>query len=224
MTIAHAIYWCTKDAATPFCIWLPTIAGTLKPLTSFDRRRDHRPFDFQPSGFQIRGVRAASCRTPRGLPMIAPGVTTGSPAIGAPALCSWLTAEMLRSLWPAIWTKARAAYAKQRYTAGKRGIGWEFIFAGWWRVWSKSGRWSERGRGRGRWCMSRPGHRGPYREDNVAIIPYIDNVIAGAHPHTAASIAKMRLLAQARARDPVWLAKNRAARHTRKREARGVSP
>jgi hypothetical protein len=127
-------------------------------------------------------------------------VIVGSPTITAPSLVSWLPVADLQRLFPDIYRAARPAYAKQRYCAGERGIVWQFVFATWWIVWSKSGRWSERGRGIGKWCMSRPGDTGPYSETNTAIIPFVENgAEGGRHLHTEASIAKMRLVAPARA-------------------------
>lgn len=59
-------------------------------------------------------------------------------------------------------------FTQQRYSSRKRGIGWQFTFADWWRIWQESGRWQERGRGQG-YCMARYGDSGPYSPDNVYI-------------------------------------------------------
>lgn len=59
-------------------------------------------------------------------------------------------------------------FRQQRCNATRRGIGWEFTFAQWWRVWQKSGHWHERGRGQG-YCMARWADDGPYSVENVYI-------------------------------------------------------
>lgn len=54
------------------------------------------------------------------------------------------------------------AFFDQRRFAETRGIEWKLSFPEWWRIWDDSGHWSERGRGKHRYCMSRPGDTGPY--------------------------------------------------------------
>lgn len=61
-------------------------------------------------------------------------------------------------------------YAAQRVAAARRGIAWLFTFPEWARLWSESGRWGERGRGKGRYCMARHGDIGPYAPWNVSIV------------------------------------------------------
>ncbi len=62
----------------------------------------------------------------------------------------------------------KKAYKHQRYSAHRRGIAWELNFAQWWGIWDASGRWSERGRGKG-YCMARWADDGPYKVGNVYI-------------------------------------------------------
>lgn len=62
------------------------------------------------------------------------------------------------------------AFFNQRRFAETRGIEWKLSFPEWWRIWDDSGHWSERGRGKHRYCMSRPGDTGPYAVGNVEII------------------------------------------------------
>ena len=50
-----------------------------------------------------------------------------------------------------------------------RGVGWELSFEEWWSVWKESGRWEQRGRGVGLYCMCRKGDIGPYKIGNVFI-------------------------------------------------------
>lgn len=73
--------------------------------------------------------------------------------------------------------KAIKAFQAQRGTAKSRGIGWEITFAEWWKVWSESGHWSERGRAHvGVYVMARFGDVGPYKVGNVEIITHSQNI------------------------------------------------
>lgn len=58
-------------------------------------------------------------------------------------------------------------YRSHRQAAKKRGIGWEFNFGTWWRLWQESGKWELRGRGK--YVMARHGDDGPYSKGNVYI-------------------------------------------------------
>lgn len=71
--------------------------------------------------------------------------------------------------------KVAGAYFQHRSHAARRGIGWEFTLATWWAVWKESGRWEQRGRGRG-YCMARYGDIGPYSPNNVYICTGAQNV------------------------------------------------
>lgn len=59
-------------------------------------------------------------------------------------------------------------FIMQRKNAGSRGIGWELSFADWWRIWQESGKWEQRGTGKG-YCMARWADDGPYSVGNVYI-------------------------------------------------------
>ena len=65
-------------------------------------------------------------------------------------------------------------YVRQKNSAKKRRIEWQFTFADWWRVWQESGKWDKRGRGAG-YCMARFNDVGPYAPNNVEIIPCAKN-------------------------------------------------
>ena len=65
--------------------------------------------------------------------------------------------------------KARDAFQQQRQNARKRGITWRLNLGDWWRIWQESGHWLERGRGHGRYVMSRRGDVGTYTYNNVFI-------------------------------------------------------
>lgn len=57
----------------------------------------------------------------------------------------------------------------QRSAAKQRGIEWLISFDDWCAVWMDSGKWSLRGRNKGKYCMSRIGDAGPYSKENVFI-------------------------------------------------------
>lgn len=61
------------------------------------------------------------------------------------------------------------AYVRQRSNARMRGIAWNFDFAAWISVWQTSGKLHLRGRGKGKYVMSRVGDCGAYELGNVHI-------------------------------------------------------
>lgn len=70
----------------------------------------------------------------------------------------------------------RSAYHSQKQSARKRGIGWDFTFDEWWKIWEESGKWSERGPKQGQYVMARKGPDiGPYSPDNVVICLATEN-------------------------------------------------
>jgi hypothetical protein len=131
--------------------------------------------------------------------MIAPDLIVGSPTITAPSLVSWLPVADLQRRFPDIYRAARQAYAKQRYCAEERGVGWKFIFAPWWFVWSSSGRWAQRGQGLGRYQMARLGpDKGDYEPSNVRIITHEENVRERSHE-------RHRIACQQRSKRASWV-------------------
>jgi len=80
-----------------------------------------------------------------------------------------------------------SAFVQQRVAAKKRKIAFLFSFAEWWSVWEASGKWEQRGKRKGQYCMSRFGDSGPYAVDNVHIQLFGDN-ISQAHLGKAKSI------------------------------------
>lgn len=60
------------------------------------------------------------------------------------------------------------AWHSQRRTAMRRKITWEISLWDWWTVWQASGKWEQRGRGRG-YMMCRKGDQGSYAIGNVYI-------------------------------------------------------
>lgn len=61
------------------------------------------------------------------------------------------------------------AFAHQRVLARRRGISWELGLWDWWSIWQESGHWLDRGKGGGKYVMSRVGDSGPYAVGNVFI-------------------------------------------------------
>lgn len=89
-------------------------------------------------------------------------------------------------------------YKEQRRNANVRRIGWELTFPDWWRIWQESGHWEDRGRGSGKYCMSRTGDSGPYRIGNVEIVTNKQNIQDGYLVSTAKDRAALRALAPRR--------------------------
>lgn len=75
----------------------------------------------------------------------------------------------------AIPVAVRRAYSTQRTSALERGVWWEFDLESWWAIWSASGKWEQRGRGRGKYVMARAGDVGPYSPSNVRICTVQEN-------------------------------------------------
>lgn len=73
----------------------------------------------------------------------------------------------------------RYDYNLQGRHAVERGIAWEITFEEWLRVWKESGHLNLRGKGVGRYCMSRYGDAGPYAVGNVCIKLLSENSAEG---------------------------------------------
>ena len=66
-------------------------------------------------------------------------------------------------------------YARQKAMAKIRNIEWHLTFEEWWDIWEQSGKYEQRGRGAGKYCMSRKNDIGPYAVGNVYIQTIDDN-------------------------------------------------
>ena len=64
---------------------------------------------------------------------------------------------------------ARRKFNAHRAGAAARGIEFLFTFDEWLLVWAKSGKWKDRGRRKGQYCMARKKDMGPYSTSNVEI-------------------------------------------------------
>jgi DNA-binding CsgD family transcriptional regulator len=88
------------------------------------------------------------------------------------------------------------AYCSQRNSASIRGIEWAISFVQWLAVWQQSGKLHLRGRGKGRYVMSRINDDGGYRVGNVHIQLSTENNREGlkkCRSHKAASAGVWRL-------------------------------
>ena len=61
------------------------------------------------------------------------------------------------------------AYWEQVRHAEERGIDWNFQYHEWLEMWLVSGKWHERGKRSGQYCMCRYGDQGPYSQRNCYI-------------------------------------------------------
>lgn len=83
-------------------------------------------------------------------------------------------------------------FQNQRKTAiYTRHIEWKLTFAEWWQIWQDSGKWEQRGRGKG-YGMSRYGDSGPYAVGNVYICTSGQNFSDSYLVHSAKSRTRKR--------------------------------
>ena len=68
-----------------------------------------------------------------------------------------------------------AAYRNHKNSAAARGIQFDLSLGQWWAIWQASGHAHERGRGKGKYCMSRMSDAGGYVLGNVHIQPCVEN-------------------------------------------------
>lgn len=73
----------------------------------------------------------------------------------------------------------RRAYSHHKSNSKRRGVAFELTFEDWRDIWISSGKWDQRGKGRGKYCMMRHGDAGPYAIGNVLIGLNEDNLRAG---------------------------------------------
>jgi transposase len=68
------------------------------------------------------------------------------------------------------------AWTRQKNNALKRDVCWNLKLWDWWQIWQESGKWEQRGRGKGRYVMCRFGDTGAYEPGNVYIATCEHNV------------------------------------------------
>ena len=88
--------------------------------------------------------------------------------------------------------KPQTRYIQQKCQADQRKIDWLFTFESWWKMWEESGKWEQRGRKSGQYCMARKGDIGPYSPENVDIILVTKNS-SDAHSNGRVSYSNRKL-------------------------------
>lgn len=68
----------------------------------------------------------------------------------------------------------KGRYLRQKVHARERGISFLLTFDQWWAIWAPQ--WEKRGKDQDQLCMARFNDIGPYAIDNVAIVPFADNL------------------------------------------------
>lgn len=86
--------------------------------------------------------------------------------------------EQMRATGKGYYQTPVGAYRCQENNAKIRGIGWEITLWEWWSAWQQSGKWEQRGRGRG-YVMCRNGDVGPYALGNIHIATGVENSSEG---------------------------------------------
>lgn len=76
--------------------------------------------------------------------------------------------------------QAKIKFRYQRARAIQRGIDWELTFEQWFQWWMDTGHWDQRGKGFGKYVMSRYGDIGPYSLDNIFCQLDVENSREGA--------------------------------------------
>ena len=93
--------------------------------------------------------------------------------------------------------KAKKQFYAQRGNARNRNIEWKLSIEEYCQVWLKSGLWDKRGKGKGKYVMSRKGDIGPYSLDNVFVQSWEQNTRdAFSDPTKLEAINHKRKIAQ----------------------------
>lgn len=124
--------------------------------------------------------------------------------------CTWEQYQSIKALGKGKHNERTplAAFRRQKYNAGLRGIGWELSLWQWWTIWQESGHWEERGRGQG-YVMCRRGDVGPYAVGNV--------FIALAAQNSSEAQAKKRIHPDL----PIGVSKTKSGRYEAQRRING---
>jgi hypothetical protein len=74
---------------------------------------------------------------------------------------------------------AEDKYNRQRHRAKQRGVDFKLSFEDWMNIWLESGHWNQRGKGKGKYNMSRIDDAGSYEVGNVFIQSHEHNARDG---------------------------------------------
>ncbi len=71
---------------------------------------------------------------------------------------------------------ARIAFSQQQsHMKNWFHVPWTLTLAEWWDIWQRSGKWNQRGQGRGKFCLARIDKAKPFEVGNVAVVEYALN-------------------------------------------------
>lgn len=84
-------------------------------------------------------------------------------------------------------------FLTQRNNAKKRNIDWQLTFDEWLNWWQQTGHFADRGRGKGKWVMSRFGDTGPYSLSNIFCNRHGYNISEGNNGRAKSSSHKKKL-------------------------------
>lgn len=83
-------------------------------------------------------------------------------------------------------TSPVGAYKRQRANAFRQGHAhthvvwkWDLSLADWWKCWLDSGKWAQRGRGRGHYCLVRKDATKPFQADNIQVVAFEKAIAIG---------------------------------------------
>ena len=128
-----------------------------------------------------------------------------------------MTSEYLK-LW---WKGPRGRYHRHKFNAKKRGVEFLLTFEEWWDIWQASGKWEQRGKGRGQYVMARSGDQGAYERGNVRICPVRENLAERNRNHP---ISSEQASAQSKAAWALVPAEERSGMMEARRRKRSYSP
>ena len=118
---------------------------------------------------------------------------------------------------------ANQKYRGQQSHSKSRGIEFNLTFEEWLDIWLDSGYWHLRGKGKGKYVMSRIGDTGPYSLENVFIQSNSDNVIQAqrGRRNSLESNLKRSLTQSGRKQTPEWIAKKAESKRKHHKELVG---
>ena len=106
--------------------------------------------------------------------------------------------------------KNRTSDANPRFDAEGKRIEFRLTYGEWYDIWESSGKWSERGTGKGAYCMARHNDLGHYEVGNVAIITIAENTRFASTGRTFTHTAEAKKKIGAEKRSRIVTAETRA--------------